>query len=65
MSKLCKDCKYFKILYQPIKAFGLGYYDSGLAVCKKHNLEVDFLSKGKLNKLNCVEDESQTYMRGI
>ena len=30
-------------------------WDTGLAVCKKHNLECDFSSQRKLNSLVCVE----------
>ena len=53
---LCKDCKYFKIDYQPIKDF-----DFGRASCTKHNLITDFADKRKFKWLTCIEDED---MRG-
>ena len=46
----CKECPHFKIAYQPMMP-----WDTGLAVCKKHNLECDFSSQRKLNSLVCVE----------
>ena len=52
----CKDCPHFKILYDPIgKAMEI--WDFGKAKCEKHDLYVDFASKRKLNKLECVEGE--------
>lgn len=50
--KHCKDCEYFKIKYEPN-----GHYDSGQAVCKKHDMVVDYISKRTLNNLTCVEEE--------
>lgn len=55
---LCKDCFHFHIRQHPIKAgkeSKAGYWDLGLAECGKHNLVVDFLDRGKLNRLECVE----------
>ena len=48
----CKDCQHFKIAYEPMMPF-----DMGLAVCVKHNLEVDFANRRKINKLMCIEKE--------
>lgn len=50
----CVECEHFKIAYQPMMPF-----DMGLAVCDKHNLECDFASKRKLNRLVCIEEESK------
>lgn len=47
----CKDCEHFEIGYPPMMP-----YDSGLAVCKKHNLVCDYTSNRKLNRLTCVEE---------
>ena len=52
MERKCKECEDFKIAYQPMMPF-----DTGLAVCKKHNLECDFSSQRKLNRLVCVEEQ--------
>ena len=49
--KNCFGCEHFEIKYWPIK-----HVDTGLAVCKKHNLECDFLNKRQLNRLKCVEE---------
>ena len=49
--KRCEECEYFKVLFPP-----MGHYDAGQAVCKKHDLIVDYLSKNKLRKLTCVEE---------
>ena len=62
----CKDCEHFEIGYPPMMP-----YDSGLAVCKKHNLVCDYTSNRKLNSLTCVEEaekgeiDKQTDMRDI
>lgn len=55
MKSKCKECEFFKIAYQPMMPF-----DTGLAVCKKHNLECDFSSQRKLNRLVCVEEQEGT-----
>lgn len=52
----CCDCEHFKILQEPIRAGGGGYWDFGRAKCMKHNLVVDFPNHGKLRKLECVEE---------
>ena len=54
----CVDCPQFWIAYNPLKV-GRDVYDSGLAICGKHNLEVEFTSRKKLNTLDCVEDIMQ------
>ena len=48
----CIECEHFKILYPP-----MGHYDSGMAKCEKHDLIVEYISKQKLKKLICVEEE--------
>lgn len=53
---LCKNCSYFKIKYGPYLGKG-EIYDTGLAVCEKHDLVIDWLSKRQLNRLKCVEKE--------
>lgn len=50
----CIDCPEFRIAYNPLKV-GRDVYDSGLAICGKHNLELEFISRKKLNTLDCVE----------
>lgn len=50
----CKDCEYFKVAYNPMMP-----YDMGLAVCEKYNLECDFSSERKLNRLTCIEKMSE------
>lgn len=52
----CKDCSYFKIAYEPMMPF-----DMGLAICTKYNLEVDFPSKRKINRLVCVKSDVEKY----
>lgn len=54
----CVECEYFGIEYWPIKA-PRGYWDLGLAKCKKHDLVVDFANKRKLNRLACVEENDE------
>ena len=49
---LCKDCKHFKILQEPIP-----HFDCGIARCEKHNLSVEFLNHGKFKWLSCVEEQ--------
>jgi hypothetical protein len=49
----CDKCKYFKIACKPMMPF-----EQGLAICEKHNLEADFTDARKLNRLTCVEVES-------
>jgi len=51
---LCKDCQYFKILYEPIRTTGV-LWDLGRAKCEKHNLITDFANHGKFKRLECVE----------
>lgn len=50
----CKDCPHFRILYDPIGK-GMEIWDLGRAKCEKNDLYVDFSSKRKLNRLECVE----------
>lgn len=50
----CTDCQYFKILYRPLKAYG-GIYDTGRAVCTKHDYVLDFVSTQQVNRQMCVD----------
>ena len=50
----CKDCEYFKVAYYPMMPF-----DMGLVVCSKYNLECDFSSERKLNRLTCIEETEE------
>lgn len=52
---LCKNCEYFKILYEP-QIIGGQMMDWGKAICKKHNLETDFITHHKFKKLSCIEN---------
>ena len=55
----CVDCVHFHIRQEPLRDSGGGIpWDFGMAECDKHNLVVDFASHRKLNKLECVENES-------
>lgn len=51
----CDKCKYFKILYEPLRDTG-ELWDMGRAMCKKHNLIVDFANHGKFKRLDTCED---------
>ena len=46
----CVDCPHFKIRQKPLKGV-----DFGLAVCEKHNLQCDYVSKQQLRRLECVD----------
>lgn len=52
--KICKGCKYFKIIQQPLRV-GEDIYDYGMAKCKKHDLVIDFSSMRKVNRLSCAD----------
>ena len=56
----CWDCQYFRIIQEPIKADGGGYWDLGAAVCDKLNLIVDFMNHRKLKKLECAEEKTKS-----
>lgn len=47
----CEKCKHFRVIYEPIK-----HFDSGRAVCDKHNLIKDFMTHKELKRLECMED---------
>lgn len=51
----CVDCPHFRIRSYPLKAGG-ECWDLGLAVCDKHSLVVDWMSKLGLKRLRCVDD---------
>lgn len=52
----CKDCEYFHIRMDPIKAEGGVYWDLGLAECKKHDVVASFGTMRQIDKLTCVEE---------
>jgi len=54
----CRDCEHFHIRQHPIKDEGGGYWDLGLAECKKHDAVVSFGSMRQINKLTCIEEEN-------
>ena len=55
----CKGCYHFHIRQEPLRDSGGGIpWDFGMAECDLYNLVVDFASHRKLNKLECVWDES-------
>jgi isoprenylcysteine carboxyl methyltransferase (ICMT) family protein YpbQ len=54
----CKDCQHFKVKYEPLRSLG-AIWDTGLAVCEKHDLVCDWLTKQQLNRLECVEEVKQ------
>ena len=51
----CKDCENFHIRQEPLPH----HYDTGLAECKKHHLVIDFYNHGKINRLECVEEQEE------
>ena len=55
---LCKDCKHFKIEYEPYKSGGV-CWDTGLAKCEKHDLVTDFITHKKFESLECVEEQHE------
>ena len=52
MERKCKDCPSFHIQYMPMMPF-----DTGLATCDKYDLEVDFGTMRKINRITCVEED--------
>ena len=54
--KLCKDCDYFEILYEPYRPGGV-LLDWGKAHCKKHDMVLDFANHRKINRIECIETE--------
>lgn len=56
MSK-CESCKYFKILYGPLKCRG-GVYDQGRAICEKYGFVKDYTSRAAFKYLKCPDEEA-------
>lgn len=56
----CYECPHFRVQTEPAPP-----YDFGHAVCEKHNLITDFLSKRKLKWLRCVEGEGGENRNGL
>lgn len=55
----CDKCKYFHILYEPLRSGGV-LWDFGRAKCEKNDLIVDFANHGKFKRLDTCDDfESQ------
>lgn len=51
----CDKCKFFKILYEPIRTPGV-LWDMGRVKCEKHNLTTDFANHGKFQSLDTCEN---------
>ena len=51
----CDQCKYFKILYEPLRTVG-ELWDMGRAKCDKHDLITDFANHEKFKGLDTCED---------
>ena len=47
----CDKCKYFKVLYEPLRTEG-ALWDLGRAKCEKHNQITDFANHGKFKRLS-------------
>ena len=54
MAKQCITCEHFKKISQP-----KGHFECGQAICKEHNLIVDYFTDRTLKRLTCVEDEKK------
>lgn len=54
---MCKDCKDFHTIVEPIKTDGCAW-DLGVAKCDKYSMVIDFTNHRKLNKLECVRGEA-------
>lgn len=57
----CIECEFFHIRQEPLP----NHMDTGLAECRKHNLVTDFYNHGKLNKLECVEEQEGELMEKL
>lgn len=57
--KLCKNCPYFKVDYEPLKDV-----DFGRASCSKHDLITDFLDYRKFERLICIEEGVKNELSG-
>lgn len=53
----CKDCESFHIRTNPIKAEGGGYWDFGLAECRKYDEVVHYGTMRQINKLVCIGED--------
>lgn len=51
----CDKCKYFKVLYEPLRTKG-DLWDMGRAKCGKHDLITDFANHGKFKQLDTCDD---------
>ena len=58
----CTECKFFRIIREPIIKNGT-VLDWGRSCCEKHRLLFDYLNPEKLNVLRCeeVDDEQKMY----
>jgi len=59
----CDKCKYFKVLYEPLRTEG-ALWDMGRAICNKHDLIIDFANHGKFKRLDTCEDFELTEREG-
>ncbi len=51
----CDKCKYFKVLYEPLRTDGV-LWDMGRAICSKHDYVTDFANHGKFKRLDTCDD---------
>lgn len=51
----CDKCKYFHILYEPLRSGGT-LWDLGRAKCEKNDLIVDFANHGRFKRLSTCEN---------
>ena len=55
--KACKDCKYFRVAYEPIKPSRIT--DKGLAYCRMTGQRFEFADRAELEKLMCAKERGQ------
>ena len=60
----CDKCKYFNVLYEPLKTAG-ALWDMGRAKCNKHDYITDFANHGKFKRLDTCEDFEPQESEGI
>lgn len=59
MSMKCEDCKWFKVIEEPIKAPNINgaYHELGLAVCAKYNQNRRFMHNNQIKEWECIKDD--------
>jgi hypothetical protein len=58
MSQKCEDCKWFRIIEEPIKAPNINgvYQELGLAVCTKFYKNRRFMHNTQIKEWECIKD---------